>query len=108
MAQKIIICEGEIGIDLLQRPPLAGCIADGLEVTQVSGYSTRDNRQMCVVLLSEPTVQADGNSDGEVGGPQLSPGNEGSGSNSGSETEDNEGSGAEGNEETEGSETTTP
>ena len=57
MAQKIIICEGEIGTDLLQSQPLAGCIADGFEVTQVSGYSARDNRQMCVVLLSEPTVQ---------------------------------------------------
>ena len=54
MAQKLFICEGEIGEDLLQRQPLAGCIADGYTVTSVSGYSTRDNRQMCVVLMAEP------------------------------------------------------
>lgn len=62
MAQKVFICEGDIGTDILQRQPLAGCIADGYVVTSVSGYSTRDNRQMCVVLLSEPTTQASENS----------------------------------------------
>lgn len=63
MAQKIIICEGEVGKDLLQSQPLASCIADGFEVTSVSGYSTRDNRQMCIVLLSEPEEQNNDNGD---------------------------------------------
>lgn len=59
MAQKIIICEGVVGKDLLESHPLAECIAAGYEVTQVSGYSARDNRQMCVVLLSEPAAQTE-------------------------------------------------
>lgn len=53
MAQKIIICEGAVGKDLLEQPALASCIADGMEVRAVSGYSTQDNRHMVVVLLSE-------------------------------------------------------
>ena len=61
MAQKIIICEGEIGKDLTQSQPLAGFIADGFEVTQVNGYTTRENRHMCVVLLAEPATQTSEN-----------------------------------------------
>ena len=76
MAQKLFICEGEIGEDLLQRQPLAGCIADGYTVTSVSGYSTRDNRQMCVVLMAEPETQDEDNTgnDTEVQGDNTEQG----------------------------------
>lgn len=63
--QKIIICEGETGKDLTQSQPLAGLIADGFEVSQVSGYSTNDNRQMCVVLLSKTETQPSDEDDTE-------------------------------------------
>lgn len=67
MAQKIIICEGEIGKDLTQSQPLAGYIADGFEVVMVSGYSTRENRQMCVVQLAKHDTQATENSPEQQG-----------------------------------------
>lgn len=54
MAQKLILCEATVGSDLLQGHPLAEHIANGYEVTSVSGYTTRDNRHMALVLLSEP------------------------------------------------------
>jgi hypothetical protein len=63
--QKIIICEGGTGKDLTQSQPLAGLIADGFEVSQVSGYSTNDNRQMCVVLLSKTETQPSDEDDTE-------------------------------------------
>ena len=59
MAQRVIFCEAAIGVDLLQQQPLAGYIADGYEVAQVSGFSARDNKLMCVVLLSEPAELAE-------------------------------------------------
>ena len=74
MAQKLVLCECNIGTDILQSHPLADIIADGYEVTSVSGYSTRDNRHMSLVLLSEPAAtstsednteeQGSGNSEG--------------------------------------------
>jgi hypothetical protein len=58
MAQKLILCEGAIGEDLLATGPLAAAIADGFEVTSVSGYSARDNRHIVAVLLKETVVSA--------------------------------------------------
>ena len=63
MAQKLIICEGKVGEDLLQSQPLAGIIAGGYEVTAISGYSTVDNRQMCTVLLAEPATTTSSETD---------------------------------------------
>lgn len=57
MAQKIFICEGMLGTDLLQSQPLAAAIAGGYEVAQVSGFCMRDNRPMVAVLMSEPAAQ---------------------------------------------------
>lgn len=83
--QKIIICEGGTGKDLTQSQPLAEYIADGFEVSQVSGYSTNDNRQMCIVLLSktetqpsdeddtEPQASEDGNDETQEGGSTETP-----------------------------------
>lgn len=56
MAQKLVLCECNIGTDILQSHPLAEYIADGYEVKSVSGYLTRDNRHMSLVVLSEPVV----------------------------------------------------
>ena len=69
MAQKIIICEGAIGEDLLLSQPLAGLVADGYEVTQVSGFSARDNKLLCAVFMSEPAEDGggEGGSDAEGG-----------------------------------------
>ena len=58
MAQKLILCECSVGTDILQSPLLADHIANGYEVTSVSGYSSRDNRHMVHVLLSEPASDA--------------------------------------------------
>ena len=88
MAQRVIFCEAAIGVDLLQQQPLAGYIADGYEVAQVSGFSARDNKLMCVVLLSEPAEQTD-NNDAEQqgeGGSGSDNDNEGGGEQQG-ETE---------------------
>jgi hypothetical protein len=68
--QKIIICEGETGKDLTQSQPLAGLIADGFEVSQVSGFSTNDNRHMCVVLLSKTETQPSDEDDTEPQGAE--------------------------------------
>lgn len=76
MAQKIIICEGEIGKDLTQSQPLAGFIADGFEVTQVNGYTTRENRHMCVVLLAEPATQTSENNAEQQNGAEQQGGTE--------------------------------
>lgn len=54
MAQKLILCECNIGSDLLEHSPLSGYIADGYEVKSASGYSARDNRHMSLVLLTSP------------------------------------------------------
>ena len=82
MAQKLIICEGKVGEDLLQSQPLAGIIAEGYEVSAISGYSTVDNRQMCTVLLAEPatttttetatTEETNGETNGESNGESNS------------------------------------
>ena len=68
--QKIIICEGETGKDLTQSQSLAGLIADGFEVSQVSGYSTNNNRQMCIVLLSKTETQPSDEDDTEPQGAE--------------------------------------
>lgn len=74
MAQKLIICEGSVGEDLLQTAPLASAIADGYEVVSASGYSSKDNRQMCVVLLAEPaettTTSESENTEGDTPGTE--------------------------------------
>ena len=57
MVQKLILCEGMVGTDVLQYEPIAGYLEEGLEVSSVSGFSTTDNRLMCLVLLSEPAAE---------------------------------------------------
>ena len=71
--QKIIICEGRDREDLTQSQPLAEYIAAGYEVSQVSGYSTNDNRQMCVVLLSKTETQPSDEDDTEPQGGDTEP-----------------------------------
>lgn len=74
MAQKLVLCECNIGTDILQSHPLADIIADGYEVTSVSGYSTRDNRHMSLVLLSEPatTTSSEDNTEEQGGTTEQS------------------------------------
>lgn len=76
MAQKIIICEGKVGEDLLHSQPLAGIIAEGYEVTAISGYSTVDNRHMCTVLLAEPATTTSSEAE-EINGESDSEGQAG-------------------------------
>lgn len=52
MAQKVILVEATIGTDLLENEPLTG-LADSYDVTSVSGFTTKDNQNMCLVTLSE-------------------------------------------------------
>ena len=74
MAQKLILCEASVGQDILQYGPVASAIAEGYEVSDVSCYSTRDNRDMCAVLLAEAAAevseseQEGGTSEGETSG----------------------------------------
>ena len=42
-----------VNSDILQHQPLADCVKNGYEVTSVSGFSTPDNKNMCLVLLSD-------------------------------------------------------
>lgn len=82
MAQKLILCEGTFGSDVLEHEPLAGIIAAGYEVASVSGFSTIDNRAMCYVLLAEPasTDESDDSEEsngGEGGSSESSGGSEG-------------------------------
>ena len=53
MTQKIILCEVMPNADILEIPVFASVIADGYDVTSVSGYSTNDNRHMCLVTFTE-------------------------------------------------------
>ena len=53
MTQKIILCEVMPNADILEIPVVASVIADGYDVTSVSGYSTNDNRHMCLVTFTE-------------------------------------------------------
>ena len=99
MAQKIIICEGAIGEDLLLSQPLAGLVADGYEVTQVSGFSARDNKLLCAVFMSEPAE------DGGEGGDDTEPqGGDDTEPQGGSDTEPQGGSDAEGGSDNTGGE----
>ena len=59
MAQKLILCEGMVNSDLLQTEPLATHIADGYEVSSVSGFATQDNRALAFVLLAEPATETE-------------------------------------------------
>lgn len=71
MAQKLILCEVPVGKDILEQSPLAEAISDDYAVVSMSGYSTRDNKHMCLVLLQEPeeetaeTVETPAATDGE-------------------------------------------
>ena len=57
MTQKVILCELAEGKDLLESSPVAALIANGYEVTGVSGFSTKDNRNMSYVLLTKPDAE---------------------------------------------------
>lgn len=65
MAQKIILFEGYAGGDLLACEPLAGLLSSGYEVSSVSGFTSLDNRPMCIALLDTPTKE-------KVSAPQFS------------------------------------
>lgn len=54
MAQKLILCEGVFGKDLTKYPPLAKAIAEGYEITGVSGIVDNSNKPMCYVKLDTP------------------------------------------------------
>ena len=59
MAQKLILCEAATNVDILaSSPAVAACLADGFTVSSVSGYTSRDNRNMCLcfVLLTKTEV----------------------------------------------------
>lgn len=58
MAQKLILIEGIINKDALNHEPLARELAEGFEVSAISGFSTQDNKHMCYVLLKETVVSA--------------------------------------------------
>lgn len=53
MAQKLVLCEASAGKDILEQHPLADIISQGYEVVSISGYSSKDNRHMCLVGLAE-------------------------------------------------------
>ena len=58
MAQKLILCEAATNVDVLaSSPAIASCLADGFTVSSVSGYTSRDNRNMCFVLLTKTEVE---------------------------------------------------
>lgn len=58
MAQKLILCEAATNVDILaSSPAVAVCLADGFTVSSVSGYTSRDNRNMCFVLLTKTEVE---------------------------------------------------
>lgn len=57
MAQKLILCEAATNVDILaSSPAIATCLADGFTVSSVSGFTSRDNRNMCFVLLTKTEV----------------------------------------------------
>lgn len=58
MAQKLILCEGMYGKDLAQYPPLAEALAEGYEITGVSGVVDNSNKPMCYVKLDTPSEAA--------------------------------------------------
>lgn len=51
MLQKLVLCEVGEGKDVLEQAPISGIISDGYKVESMSGYSTIDNRHMCLVNL---------------------------------------------------------
>lgn len=58
MAQKLILCEGRIGNDLLNDAAIAAAVAGGYEVTSASGFTTQDNKLVCAVTLTKPVIAA--------------------------------------------------
>lgn len=65
MAQKLILCDGVFGVDLLGLEPLSALVDDGYEVKSVSGVVTPDSRPMCFVLLEEAAAEESGDDSGD-------------------------------------------
>ena len=57
MSQKLVLCEVGEGKDVLEQPPISGIISDGYKVESMSGYSTIDNRHMCLVGLVKEVAE---------------------------------------------------
>lgn len=58
MAQKLILCDAAQNVDILaSSPAIAECLADGFVASSVSGFTSRDNRIMCFVLLTKTEAE---------------------------------------------------
>lgn len=70
MAQKAILLEAIPNQDILASAPLVGLLSEGYKVTSVDGYYSKDNRPMCLVLLSDEDSSG-GSSDSDYLAPPV-------------------------------------